>query len=239
MSVATFASDYNSIVLKAQRFYDQREWASASAMLDLMLDERPDNPCTYSRAIVSAAMRSDTLAQLSLMDKAMGFHVPFDSIFTMVQKESFAVGQGSIYEDFMERMKRTQPWMSRSIDAYLLRYYTFRRNPAKMIEYSKIMLAGMPDETAFLSTLAQGYMLNNCQDDAVETYRKILKIKPNDYNTLLELGNYFYLKSKQNPNDNNHQKDALIYLRQAENVRTTPYVANVIAELEKLQSSNK
>ncbi len=232
MSVVAFATDYNSIAMKAQRFYDQQEWASASAMYDLMLAERPDNHHTYSKAIISAAMRSDTLSQVSLMEASMKFHVPFDSIFTTVQRESFAIGEGALYENFMERIKRAKPWLSRNINAYLLRYYTFRCNPSKMIEYSLNMLTGMPEDISFLTTLAKGYMLNDQQQKSIDTYSKILKIKPDDYNSLLELGNYFYLIFQQNDKDDIARQEALNYFQQAETIISTPYVTKVINKLK-------
>lgn len=238
-TASAVATDYNVLATKADRFYRQQEWASASAMYDLMLDRQPDVAGTYCRAIVSAAMRNDTTAQLALMDKALQFHVPFDSVFTTVERESFAIGQGQLYEDFLYRVKHATPWLSRSINAYLLRYYTFRRNAAKMIEFSKLMLSGMPDDTGFLTTLAQGYMLDNRPQEAIDTYRHILQINPDDYNSLLETGNYYYMLHRQSPENMKAREEALLYLKRAAAIHPTPYVATVIAELENTDKGAK
>lgn len=225
------AADYRTIATKAQRFYGQKEWASATAMYWLMLEEKPDNPDTYSHAIISAAMQSDTTAQLALMEKAMQHHVPFDSIFTAVERESFSVGQGKLYENFMKHIKEAQPWLSRNIDGYLLRYYTFRKDADRMVEYSNIMLDGMPDDTGYLTTLAQGYMLGNKPHEAMSTYRRILFLEPDNYNALLELGNYNLILFRQTGNET-YRKEALSMMRRAEALRPTPYITSVITGLE-------
>ena len=62
---------YPQLEAKARRFFAHGEWASASAIYDLMLEERPEVPTTYGEAIVSNAMRGDTAAQMRLMSVAL------------------------------------------------------------------------------------------------------------------------------------------------------------------------
>ena len=51
-----FATDYRLTEAKADRFFDNREWASAQALYGLMLDQTSGGAATYSRAIVASAI---------------------------------------------------------------------------------------------------------------------------------------------------------------------------------------
>ncbi len=229
----TSASDYASLQLKASRFIDQKEWASAAAMLDLMLEDNPADASVYGRAIVVADIREDSVGALRLVDRAMEFHVPFDSVFSSVKKESFRLGRSDLYERFLLSVTVHQPWLSRAIDGYLTDYYAFRRNGPEMIKYSSRMLKGLPDNVGFLKILAQGYLLTGQTRDAVDTYRHINAVAPDDYETLLYLGNYYFDQSSQNRSVKEYRALAATYLSRAAAIRQTPYVGRKLRELEK------
>ena len=210
-------SPYPVLETRADRFFEQKEWTQAAAVYDLMLHEKPGVPATYGKAIVANAMRRDSIAEMALMAKALDNHIPFDSVFSRVRSTSFELGRTYLYEDFLQRTKVAYPWMRRTIDSYLLRYYVFRRNGEKMIEYSRIMLAGAPDNVAFMTSLADGAML--CGDDALGTdaYRMVLAHDPKNVNALLNLGNWYAIR-----------KDTVAasgYLERAYEIAPTPYVA--------------
>ena len=218
---------YPQLSQRADRFFDHGEWASASALFDLMLEEKPDIPSTYGRAIVACAMRGDTAAQERLMNKALDNHVPFDSVFSQVRQWSFHLGRASLYEDFMANTRTTHPWMRRTIDAELLRYFAFRRDGEAMISYSRRMLDGAPDNIGFLYTLASGQLLTGATDDGLVTLRHILAISPDHYPSLVTLGNWY----AQNRSTPGAVPLALQYLRHANNLRPTPYMTNLIGQL--------
>lgn len=232
-ALAASATDYEALCVKADRFFEQKEWPSAAAMLDLMLDRHPDVASTYGRAIVVAALRGDTVAEMELMNRSIINYVPFDSTFAAVRTVSFSLGKTNLYEDFLLRTKMSEPWLERTVDAYLMRYYTFRRNPAKMVEYSRLMLKGMPDNVDFLSILACGLMLGGNADGAVDTYRRILEIDPGNYDALLEIGNYHYLCWRGNNDDRTALSMARAALSQAQSIRPTPYVSEELDEINR------
>lgn len=224
-----YATDYNVLSEKAARFFKHKEWASASAMYTLMLEQQSGQCQTYGNAIVAAGMRSDTLSQLALMRQSIDNHIPFDSIFNSVKEISFNAGSASVYEQFLLLVQRSESWMSRSIDRYLLDYYTFRNDASNMITYSKRMLKGLPNDTRFLTTLAKGYMLNGQYGEGLITYEKILDEDPDNYNALLQLGNYYDITAQ----DNAQKIKALEYLTKAKRLRSSPYVEDAIKRIEK------
>lgn len=232
LSFSAAATDYATLGLKASRFYDYKEWASASAMYGLMLEQRPDVASTYARAIISSDMAGEPVSdRMKLLSRSMEARIPLDSIFSAICRDAFDIGQASIYENLLIDLKGYYPWMTRSIDNYLLQYYTFRSDGPKMIEYSLIMLKGMPENTVFLSALAHGYMLTGRDTEAMETYRTILEYSPHDYLSLLNLGNYYYLLAHDEHSDTEAPMLARRYLSEANRLHPTPYVTRLLARL--------
>lgn len=211
---------YPQLEEKAHRFFAHSEWASAAAICDLMLEEKPEIPSTYGMAIVSNAMRNDTTEQMRLMQGALDHHIPFDSIFSQVKQWSFHLGKSHLYENFLKETRNAYPWMRRTINGNLLKYYTFRRDGAEMVNYSEIMLDGAPDNLDFLHTLALGYMLSGNETAGIDTYSKILASYPDNYEALIAMGNWHA--------QNGQPQKALEYLDHAYSLRPTPYVARQI-----------
>jgi tetratricopeptide (TPR) repeat protein len=224
------ANDYTVIEKKATRFYNEGEWASALAMYHLMLDEQPEVALTYPKAIVAAVMIRDTDSEKMLVEQSMRNAVPIDSLLTGVQRESFQVGCDSLYENFLKRVQTDHPWLRRGIDSYLLRYYMFRHDAPNIITYSNLLLQGLPDNITYLASLAYGYMLDGQEDKGVDTYKYILTLNPSDQNALIELGNYYY-KDYRHHGNNESRELAAGYLKQAYNIRPTPYIAQLLENL--------
>lgn len=225
--IAGAVSPYPTLKAKAERFFDHQEWASASAMFDLMLEEHPDVPRTYGQAIVANGMLGERDGQSRLMTMALDNHIPFDSVFSNVKEWSFHIGQPTLFEDFLKDTRAAHPWMRRTIDGQLLKYYSFRRNGAEMIAYSNTMLAGAPDNIGFLTRLGDGYMLTGADAQGINTYKRILSLHPGDYNALLVLGNWYAQHPEKGEN-------ALHYLQRADSLRPTPYVTALINHLKRL-----
>ena len=223
-AVASAATNYEVTAVKASRFFEWREWASAEALYGLMLAEKPDVDSTYVKAIVAASMIGHTDAASHLLTQAMKAGVSFPRLMAGVKTVSFEVGAANVYEDFLLRSQRDCPWLERAIDAELLKYYRFRDNGELIVRYARKMLAGVPQSVDYLSALAEGYVITGDYDSAIAAWQKILEVSPEDYLTLLKLGNY-YANAGQ-------REEALEYLGRAEAVRATPYVTQRLASLD-------
>lgn len=234
VSAAVAGTDINATEARADRFFHYREWISAGALYTMLLGERPADTKYCSRAIVSAGMLGDTLQQIRLTDLALDAHMPVDSLFKSVERTSFSVGQTSLYERYLLLTKLHSPWLTRVVDAYLMEYYAYRRDPAGMIAYSKIMLNGNPDDERFLYTLAQGYLLSGMTDEAVGVYHHIVQLNPRSVEAVLYLANYY---NRTAESDAVAAAAALAYFGQAFEIRPTPYVADAIETLQKYAHS--
>lgn len=224
LSVSAQVDDYDRMAQRAARYFEHQEWPNASALYTVMIGERPTEVENYGRALVASGMMADTVAQIDLTQRALRAHVPVDSLLASVERTSFSVGQTSMYEQYLLRLKAHQPWLARIIDGYLLRYYAYRRYAPGMIQYSTVMLDGNPDNVDYLYLLAQGYLISNQIDRAVDTYKRILFVDPQELDALLYLGCY-YATVKPMPDD------ARAYLTRAYSINPTPYVDSLIKNL--------
>jgi tetratricopeptide (TPR) repeat protein len=226
LSVATTnaAADYANTLERAQRSFDNKEWANAAALYGLLLTERPTEESNYGRAIVAYSMLSDSAACVDIFERAQAHGVSADSLFNTVKTSSFVIGKGEIYADFLHLCRRDAPWMARAVDNKLLQWYIYRADGVMIIQYADTMLSGLPDSIVYLSDLAYGYSLEGQHDMAVKTWQRILAIQPDDYDTLLKLGNYYALTADRDA--------ALKYLNQAYAINPTPYLTTEIERLK-------
>lgn len=216
-------STYETTALKAARFFEAREWASAQALYGLMLDERPDADSIYVNAIVASGMLGDSIASSHFLSGAMAAGLSFDRLMGGIRAVSFEVGAPAVYEAFLLRSQRDCPWLSRAIDSELLDYYLFRDNGPQSIVYARKLLSGLPDSRLYLGKLAEGYVLAADYDSAVSLWQEMLTLDPDDYDTLIDIGNYMAITGE---NDK-----AADYLRHAYSLHPTPYVGALLASL--------
>lgn len=233
VALSALAADYGAVAEKARRFFHYREWASASAMYDLMLDERPAVAETYPYAIVAASMRADTAGEMRLLEQAMNHSIPFDSVMSGVKRVALASGNVETYEHFLLNAQRSFPWLGRAIDRFLLDYYTSRSDGANMVSYSRLLLHGLPDNEGFLGTLARGQMLEGHIDSAMLTYRHILSLYPDNYEALLATGNHaaMLIPQTQAAGRDSLRRTAREALQHAYTLKPTPYIARLLKNL--------
>lgn len=216
VAVIAHAADYGQVARKATKYFGEGEWASAQALYELMLAERPDSLDSYAHAIVASALMADTLRMTDLLERSSAHGVGIYPLFERVRELSYATGHASVYGDFMSLAAREMPWLSRPVDAALLNYYLFRADGPMIVEYAGRMHRGLPRSTEYLAALAQGYMLCGDMEKAAEQWLAVLEISPDDYTSLLYLGNYYA--------DTGDTERVRHYLSQAYELRPTPYV---------------
>lgn len=211
---------FDRLERKAARFFENAEWPNANAMYVLMLDQRPQDRNIYSAAIVSNIMAGDTARALDLIPRALSNLIPIDTVLTEVQRTSFSIGRGDLYENFLLKTRSEYPWYSRVINNYLLNYYDFRDNGPELVKYATIMLGGLPNDRRFLRLLARGQLLSGHILQAVETWHKIATFYPTDYDNLLDLANYYATVGDTS--------NAVEWFRRADAIRSTPYVTDYL-----------
>ncbi len=212
--------DYARLERKARNYAADEEWASANAMYLLMTDIRPKLADNYGGAIVTATLAGDTITAMNMVERSQTNLVPIDSLFASIETHAFTLGRSSLYEILLYRIKARFPWLERVADRELLNYYIFRNNGKEITRYALSMLEGLPDSIRFLRLLAKGYMLSGQSREAIDVWQRILAIDPDNYDTLIDLGNYYA---------GERQYDlARPYLENAYRLMPTPYVASML-----------
>ncbi len=243
---ATPAADsYESRKTRAERYFKYKEWSSALAMYLLMLDERPDEVEPYYKAIVAGAMNNDSITQIDMLERTQQRGISLDSLFNGVRSVSFSIGEAGAYNNFLLLVKKHQPWLNRRINIYLLEYYDFRNDATNVIKTARQLLSQTPRNIGYMKTMARAYINIGDLDKAMECYKRILAIDGGDYDSLLALGNYYAMQLLQpsaiKPRLSREDLIALTqtYLHEAYNLYPTPYVAQLLAqvnhELETIQ----
>lgn len=233
---ATAVVGYDKLNEKAERFVQFQEWNSANAMYLLMLEQKHNSTAVFSRAIVTSGLIHNEKAQIELLEQTQKQGLPLDSVFTGVSRFAYEIGESQEYERFLQLVKNRQSWLTRPINIRLLDYYAFRNDANNMVATGNELLAGTPDDTGYLSTVARGYMLLGDFENSVATYKRILEIVPQDYDALIALANYYYMVWKESEGTRSQFVDsrdnAIAYFEQANALRPTPFVTRVLNDLK-------
>lgn len=224
-------SDYERLSGKAERFFANEEWTSAHAMYLLMLERQPSEVSTYSHAIVADIMAGDTVGAVEMLPRAMSYEISFDTLLTDVRTTSFSIGRGDLYENYLLEIKNTYPWLNRVADNYLMQYYAFRQNGPELVRYATTMLNGLPENVTFMRMLAHGFLLTGRTDDAKDVWLKIVSLYPDDYDTVVDLANYYDTVGDR--------ESALDWMRRVYGLRPTPYVERRIDALSAVPSKKR
>lgn len=225
------ANDYNQLEIKAARFYHYKEWPSALAMYQLMVHQRPEVAANYSHAIVAAGLCDNEAEQMRFLKQSMSAGIALDSIYNGVQTLAFEQGNAALYEEFLNAAAKSFPWLERNLDARLADYYCWRNDADGMIIYARKMLSITPENVNYLTVLADGLFMNGIVDEGIKVYRNILALDPDNYHSLLVLGNYYADLIPQNRSDAEAPVLARQYLSRAYAIKPTPYVKARIASL--------
>ena len=229
-------SNYAKLESKAKSFVQIEEWNSANAMFILMVEQRENDAKPYAGAIVTAGVLNNENVQLDMLERTQKRGIAMDSIFNAVHDFAFSIGQSGEYEKFLKLVKSRNQWISRHINIRLLKYYDFRNDAPNMVAVGNELLATTPNDIEDLSVVARGYMIMADYENAVNTYKRILELNSNDYNSLIALGNYYYVmwKSAEGTRAQFTQirTDALNYLSKAYESQPTPFLAKMIDELK-------
>lgn len=213
---------YPETAAKAGRAFADREWASASALYNFMIHERPADAAPYAPAIVAAQAMGDTIRPMALLRQAMQYNISLDTLLSLIRQNAFAADTPQMYERFVLAAQDAYPWMRRPLDARLLQWAQFRNDGPAIIRYARTMLQGMPTNPRYLDALASGYILVADTTQAIDAWEKALAADPDNLDALLALGNLYQITGRR--------ALALPYLQKAYALKPTPRLAALIRQ---------
>ena len=69
VSAETKTENYETRSIRAERYFFYKEWSSALAMYQLMIDEQPGEVEPYYKSIVAGVMIGDTITQIDMLER--------------------------------------------------------------------------------------------------------------------------------------------------------------------------
>lgn len=187
---------YDETSRKADRAFGAGEWATASALYNFMIHERPAEISAYGPAIVASEAMGDSIRPMQLLTQSLQYGAPVDSVINLVRQSAFKAARPQMFEPFLIEAKNANPWLRRPIDAQLLRWAEFRHDGPAIVAYAETMLRGLPASAQYLNALAEGYMLCDQPQKAVDTWTECLRHNPENLPALLALGNYYTITGR-------------------------------------------
>ena len=220
------AAEEDALQTRAERAYRASDWASAQALYGVVCSRQPDNFRAAARAITAGLMRGDTASVEPLVEQTLSAVVPLDSLMNAFESEARGLGRADVYVATLHRLVDSLPYMRRPFNARLLNYYCFRQDADRIIEYSQLLLSGLPDTSRYLNPLAWGYALKGDMEQAIATWLRSINADPDNFEALVAAGNAL---AETNP------EQALAFLLRANDINPSPYLNQTI---HRLLSSN-
>lgn len=188
---------------------------------------------TISLALALYGLKGDEEKQIQLVELSQQKGIALNNLFENVKTEAFRLGKPDIYENLLLKIKEKQPWLKRSINLQLIKYYDSRNNAPKMISISDSLLTVNPDDIYTLSIKARGHILLSEIEPGVSAYRQILELDKDNMEALLNIGivRYNEVKQKQLPLDSPTAAEARSCLQQAYSQKPTQFLKRIIGEL--------
>ena len=172
--------------------------------------------------MVAHYMAADTTRAVTLVQTAMNYAVPLDSLLSDLREVSLSTGSSDMYENLLLRVREAYPYLARAFNIRLADYYQFRSNGPMMVEYARKLLATSPDNIRYRRMLAEGYLLQGDNAAATREWTSILAQHPDDLATLLDLGSLYWVTGRRS--------EALPLLTRAYSLKPTPYLLHLIEE---------
>lgn len=182
---------------KAEMHFRNSEWKEALPVYTLMLSFPEKDLPLYVNAIVTSLKLDTFPATLQFVDDALSNQISLDTLLTSVDHKSRQLNNSQIFESLLIGLKHAIPDLSPRFNQHLREYYKFRHQYAEQIGILRQMLDKSPRNIPLLKELAYALYNNGNTDDALMHFEEILIYVPQDHESNLFLGNYYYVKGKQ------------------------------------------
>lgn len=216
---------------RASNFYTRGEWASSRAAYTTLARENAGTTEYWVRGIVSSLMADDEKWAREETLAGIDSHIPIDTIFEDVFRETISHGKSDMYERYITGLKASDPWLGRVVDRCLLKYYLFRDDAGNIVATATSLLESTPDNLLFLPALAYGQLLSGDMEGMAATNKRILELDSHNLDALLYLANYYYGQWKKGATE--MKNEALDYVARAERFCKTPQTERMLAELQR------
>lgn len=182
---------------KAEMHFRNSEWKEALPVYTLILSFPETDVSFYVNAIITS-LELDTLpTALKFVDGALLNQISLDTLLTKLDAQTRLLNISHHFEELLLGLKHEIPDLSSRINQYLCRYYKFRHQYAKQIDILHQMIDKSPRNIPLIREVAFAFYNNGDHENALAHFEEVLIYAPDDRESLLFLGNYYYIKGKE------------------------------------------
>lgn len=182
---------------RADEAYAGAKWKSASTLYDVLLKDTTAYTPRFAKAVFASVMASDSVSWSKVDQVLIRNEYRLDSLFRDISRLSIHARLFDVYEQTLKRASRQFPLYQDTLTHTLIAYRKLLRQPEQIIRVADSALGKDPDSRKWLVEKAEAYRMKGEVGTALEVYKIILRNNPNDYESLVFIGNYYFLQGKK------------------------------------------
>ncbi|MDO5570636.1 MAG: hypothetical protein Q4F97_04125 [Bacteroidales bacterium] len=259
-------SQSQTLYQQAADAYNLKKWKSASTLYYILLKDSSEYSPTFIKAIASGILAGDSLS----IDKSIKLielqEKNFDQILKDLSEYSISTKQFDIFPEIIYKLENERPSKKKELTRYVIKYHEFLRQSDDLILFIDTLLVTSPQNPEWLLSKAKAYQLKGESDKSLKLYEQILELSPYHFQSLLYIGNYYYLQTKnkikdlddrykdiKKPNQaqyfqytkelaqikNDYLSKSEYYLEKADQVHSNEYLRKILYDIYVLNSDSE
>lgn len=185
---------------KAEMHFRNSEWKEALPAYTLILSSPETDVSLYVNAII-VSLELDTFpTAVKFVDNALSNQISLDTLLVKTDIQTRLLNISHRFEELLLGLKQEIPDLSPRINQYLCQHYKFTHQYAKHVDILHEMIDKSPRNIPLIREIAFALYNNGDTDNALAHFEEVLIYDPTDRESILFLGNYYYIKGKQKMN---------------------------------------
>lgn len=185
---------------KAEMHFRNSEWKEALPAYTLILSSPETDVSLYVNAII-VSLELDTFpTAVKFVENALSNQISLDTLLVKTDIQTRLLNISHRFEELLLGLKQEIPDLSPRINQYLCQHYKFTHQYAKHVDILHEMIDKSPRNIPLIREIAFALYNNGDTDNALAHFEEVLIYDPTDRESILFLGNYYYIKGKQKMN---------------------------------------
>lgn len=186
---------------KAEMHFRNSEWKDALPTYELILSFPDADISSYINAIITSLELDSLPVAIRFVENALLNQVSLDTLLTKTEVQTRQLDTSHHFEKLLLGLKQEIPDLSPRINEYLSQYYKFRHQYSKQIGVLHEMIDKSPRDITLIKEVAFALYNNGDNENALAHFEEVLIYAPDDLESNLFLGSYYYIKGKEKMTD--------------------------------------
>lgn len=236
-----YAQSIDSRLLqRADEAFNTEKWKSANTLYDLLLKDSTDYTPSVPKAVFSGMMAADSVSLLRVDYQIEKHKVRTDSLLEDLSRLCISRRSFDVYEDLLRRMRTGLPDKYTEYTFNILHYRFLLRQPDDILRIIAEEEEREPTNMVWQHYKAKAFQMQGEMNAALEVYKEIYHKDPFDYEAVVFIGNYYYLRGKNRLRELKESYDKISAPTSAEYTNFKQEQAMILSEyyapaLEKLE----